>query len=306
MEHEIKNVALLDLTGAAAANALDGVTRISNVAAILVPESLLARLSSIAMEKVAATIPIPDGQRVRVFTGQVTLSGEALAPPADGVAETLVVTGQLILTSPVGQVGRNIVVIGQVVAPTGSETGLGAGLSRLTGQITYYPYVEGAHVQVREGGAMGGDALANVTGQPTDILLVTGALVLTGPVDSIGYQHVVVLGDVLVARAAQPALLGRVLPQEGQIIAYDARPQVFSGKNTLSAGYFELLDAPITLVIQGKCLLEDDISPELLRQKVAGLVVEGVLTAPRRVMPVLQLVSLSRPGKLVASYDPTT
>src|SRR5712691_768809 len=294
MEHEIKNVALLDLTGAAAANALEGVTRIANVAAILVSESLLPRLSSIALEKVAATIPIPDGQRVRVFTGQVTLSGEALGPSADGVAETLVVTGQLILTSPVGHVGRNVVVIGQVVAPTGSETGLGAGLSRLTGQVTYYPYVEGAHVQVREGGAMGGEALANVTGQPTDILLVTGALVLASPVDSIGYQHVVVLGDVLVARSAQAALLGRVLPQGGQIIEYDATPQVFRGDESLSAGYFELLDAPITLVIQGKCKLEDDISPALLRQKVAGLVLQGKLTAPRRLLPVLQIVSLAR------------
>src|SRR5712692_9890534 len=199
MEHEIKHVALLDLTGAAAANALEGVTRISNVAAILVPESLLPRLSSIAMEKVAATIPIPDGQRVRVFTGQITLSGEALAPPADGIAETLVVTGQLILTSPVGQVGRDIIVIGEVVAPSGSETGLGAGLRRLTGEVMYYPYVEGAHVQVREGGAMGGEALANIAGQPTDILVLTAGLVLTGPVEKIGYQHVVVLGNVLVS-----------------------------------------------------------------------------------------------------------
>jgi hypothetical protein len=39
---EIRNVALLDLTGAQAAAALDGVTRIANVATILVPESLLA------------------------------------------------------------------------------------------------------------------------------------------------------------------------------------------------------------------------------------------------------------------------
>jgi hypothetical protein len=221
-------------------------------------------------------IPIPDGQRVRVFTGQITLSGEALAPSADGVPETMVVTGQLILTSPVGHVGRDIVVIGQVIAPSGSETGLGAGLSRLTGQVMYYPYVEGAGVQVREGGAMGGEALANFTGQPTDILLLTGTVVLTSPVESIGYQHVVVMGDVLVARAAQPALLGRVLAQGGQIIAYDATPQIFRGDESLSAGYFELLDAPITLVIQGKCRLEDDISPELLRQKVAGLVLQAI------------------------------
>ena len=43
--HEIRNVALLDLTGAQADSALDGVTRISHVSAILVPESLLPKLS---------------------------------------------------------------------------------------------------------------------------------------------------------------------------------------------------------------------------------------------------------------------
>ena len=55
---EIHNVALLDLTGANSAAALDGVTRISRVSAILVPESLLPRLSSIPMDRVAATVPV--------------------------------------------------------------------------------------------------------------------------------------------------------------------------------------------------------------------------------------------------------
>ncbi|MBV8715148.1 MAG: hypothetical protein JOZ65_08775, partial [Chloroflexi bacterium] len=78
---EIHNVALLDLTGANSATALDGVTRISRVSAILVPESLLPRLSSIPMERVAATVPVRDGQRTRVMSGQIILSGDALASP---------------------------------------------------------------------------------------------------------------------------------------------------------------------------------------------------------------------------------
>src|SRR5947209_906872 len=108
-EREIRNVALLDLTGAGAANALEGVTRISKVAAILVPESLLPKLTSIPMEKVAATVPIPDGRSVKVMTGQITMSGETLAaPPADGAEETLVIIGQLVLTSPVTESGKEV------------------------------------------------------------------------------------------------------------------------------------------------------------------------------------------------------
>jgi hypothetical protein len=60
---------LLDLTGANAEQALAGITRIENVATILVSESLLARLSTIPMEHVATTVPVPDGAHVRVFSG---------------------------------------------------------------------------------------------------------------------------------------------------------------------------------------------------------------------------------------------
>ena len=300
---EISNVALLDLTGAAAATALEGVTRISEVAAILVPESLLGKLSSIPMDRVAATVPIPDGQRVRVFTGQIVLSGDALAAPADGSEETLVVTGQLILTSPAVNVGRDVVVLGQVVAPTGSETGLGLALRRLTGQVEYYPYTEGARVEVREGGLLGGEALANPAGQPNEVLLVTGTLVLTTPVESIGFQQVVVLGNVLVPRGAESGVAGRLRTQGGRVIAYDAPPRVFEGKHTLSAGYFELLDSPITLIIDGTCVIDDDVTPELIRQKVAGLALDGKLVAPRHVIPALQVVALVLDGKISASND---
>src|SRR5438094_10166569 len=102
---EIRDVALLDLTGAQAASALEGVTRISHVAAILVPESLVLRLTSIPMDRVAATIPVPDGRRTKVFTGQITLSGEALANADGQDNDMLVIAGQLIVTSPVHKIG---------------------------------------------------------------------------------------------------------------------------------------------------------------------------------------------------------
>jgi hypothetical protein len=72
---EITRVALLDLTGANAEQALVGVTRIADVATILVSENLLARLS----------------RRVGY---------------------------------------KQLIVLGQLLAPVGSETALGAGLTR--------------------------------------------------------------------------------------------------------------------------------------------------------------------------------
>jgi hypothetical protein len=297
-EREIRKVALLDLTGAGAAGALDGVTRIVQVAAILVPESLLPRLSSIPMEKVAATIPIPDGHRVKVMTGQITMSGEALAaPPADGVGETLVITGQLVLTSPFTDAGREVIIVGQVVAPAGSEAGVGKAVRRMTGQVVYYPYTPGARVVLLPGGVMAGEALAHLGGQEGDVRLMLNSLVLTSKPPEEGY-NLVVLGNVLVPRGGEAPLYGRVLPQNGQIIAYDAPPRLFSGNHRVGADFFEMLDEPITLVVDGNCIIEDDVTPELVRQKVRGFVLDGNMKAPRAARGAFQALALALDGNL--------
>jgi hypothetical protein len=66
-QREIRNVALLDLTGATSEQTLDGVGRIVNVATILVPEKLLGKLMAIPMLNVATTVPVPDGKTVRAL-----------------------------------------------------------------------------------------------------------------------------------------------------------------------------------------------------------------------------------------------
>ncbi len=82
----------------------------------------------------------------------------------------------LIVTSPVARVTyRQVIVIGLVLAPHGSESALGAGLTRVTGSLDYYPYVEGQEVKVSTGQLRAsGEVLANPTGGPDDIL-ATGA-----------------------------------------------------------------------------------------------------------------------------------
>jgi hypothetical protein len=136
-EREISDVALLDLTGAQACSALDSVTRISHVAAILVPESLVAKLSSIPMDRIAATVPVRDGTRPKIMSGQIVMRGGALGNAGNhDKAEMLVIAGQLIITSPVTHMGyKELVVLGQLVARVGSEPALGAALTRLTGQV---------------------------------------------------------------------------------------------------------------------------------------------------------------------------
>jgi hypothetical protein len=303
--HEIRDVALLDLTGAGAAHALEGVSAIRDVATILVPESLMARLSSISLRDVAATVPVPDGKRVKVMTGQIVLSGEALAGSEDGPDEVLVIIGQLVVTSPIERMGyHQVIAIGQVLAPAGSETGLGAGLARMTGQIRYYPYTQGAAVRVLTGMTrLSGADLANPTGQATDILISVGQLVVSGPVDTLGYQHVVALGHVLIPREAEPVFAGRVTTLGGEVVAYTAPPRVFDGKDTFYGAFFELLDDPVTLVLHGKFTFNADVAPDVLKQKVAAIVLSGKIIAPHSLVPLLQVLTIARTGKITTEDD---
>lgn len=91
---EIHNLGVLDLTALKSPDDLAGITAIQSVGTILVPESLAAKLATIPMDNVGATVPIPDGAKVSVLTGHVKLGGDALASPPPN-QNTLVVVGAL-------------------------------------------------------------------------------------------------------------------------------------------------------------------------------------------------------------------
>src|SRR3954447_3143506 len=175
---EITNVGVLDLSAMESPEVLNNVRRITNVGVILAPRNLLEKLSTIPMVNVGTTIPVPTGAKIRAFTGSTVMSGEALANEGGNPEEVLLVTGSLAITSPVRKVGyAEAIVAGSVIAPEGSEAGLGTGLSRMTGSVSYYPYSEGANVRVRVGfQQLSGADLANPAGQETDILLVLDTL----------------------------------------------------------------------------------------------------------------------------------
>ena len=137
---EITNVGVLDLSAMESPEVLNNVRRITNVGVILAPKSLLEKLSTIPMVNVGTTIPVPTGAKIRAFTGSTVMSGEALANEGGDPEEVLLVTGSLAITSPVRKVGyAEAIVAGSVIAPEGSEAGLGAGLSRMTGEHQLLP-----------------------------------------------------------------------------------------------------------------------------------------------------------------------
>jgi len=303
LEGVIQDVAMLDLTPMTSAEELAGITRISDVAILLVPESLMAAVVAIPMDDVAMVVPVPTGVEVRNHTGALVMGGEALADP-DAENTALIVTGTLILTSPVQRVTyRQVIVMGLVLAPHGSESALGAGLTRVTGSVDYYPYAEGQEVKVSTGQLrFGGEVLANPTGGPDDILVVAGQLIVTGPVAKVGYRRIVVAGQVLAPVDSQP-VLGPAVIVKGQLIWYAGQPRFFVGKERFERSFFELLDRPLTLALVGSFEIGPDVPPALLREKVQEITLVGKLVAPRQLVGVLQLLTTENVGKITVAED---
>jgi hypothetical protein len=291
---EIEGVEMLDLTPMTSAEDLAGITRINGAGIVLAPESLMPDVIGIPMEDVAMLVPVPDGAEVRKHTGSLVTGGEALAGPgAEGAV--LVVMGTLVLTSPVPRVTyRQVVVMGMVLAPHGSESALGAGLTRVMGSVDYYPYTEGQEVTVSTGQLRAsGEMLANPAGSPDDILVVAGQLIVTGPVAKLGYRRIVVAGQMLA-----PATIVK-----GQLAWYTGQPRVFVGKDRFARGFFELLDQPLTLLLVGKFAIDPDVPAELLREKVEAITLVGKLVAPRQLVGVLQLLTTEKVGEIAVAED---
>lgn len=297
----IDGVAVLDLT-AHTAEALQRIRRIRGVAIVLVPEALAGELTRIPMDGVAQVVPVPAGGRPRVQTGVVTMAGDALAAGAEH--DLLVMTGVLVLTSPVERVTyHGIVATGVVLAPRGSEAALAGALTRATGTVGYYDYREGQAVKVYQGQTrLRGEALANRSGQPGDIAIVAGQLVVTSPVPSLGFQQIVVAGQLAVPEESVEVLEG-ALTVVGQVAWYRGAARAFVGSERFGRGFFELLTEPTTLVLSGSFTIEDDVPAELLREKIAGIALAGALKGPKELVPMLQLLTIEKQGVIGTSDD---
>lgn len=299
----IEDVPMLDLTAVTSAEGLKGITGIRDVAAVLVRESLMGALTSIPMRDVASVIPIVDGPRVNVHTGLLVVPGDALAGP--GAEDTvLVVTGGLILTSPATQVThRQVIVTGLVLAPDTSKGALAAGLTRVTGAVEYYRYAEGQRIKTLSGQVkISGETLANPGGTADDVLVATGQLIVTSPPATVGYQKVIVAGQVLAPREGE-AVLGPAVTINGIMAWYEGRPRFFVGRQRFGRGFFELVDEPMALGLVGGFEIEPDVPAALLRAKISDIVLVGRITASSDVVPVLQFLTTENYGKIVARED---
>ncbi len=298
----VHDQAVLDLSHVGSREELSAITRITDVGVVVVPESLAGAYAAIACSDVGATVFVPDGAKARIHVGPLAVGGDGLGAGD----EVLVVVGALIILSPVtGELPLRISVVGVVVAPRGSEAMLGPVFSGGVGSVTYYKYAQGQQVTVLTGQVqLSGAMLANMAGEPDDVLVIAGQVIVTGPVSTVGYRQVLVAGQFVAPQAGRAELEAR-LQVQGQVVWYRSdEPRVFLADTELAAAYFQLLDQPVSLIVLGDLTIASDVTAELVRDKVTDIALLGDATAPAEVVPVLQLLATVAAGQIRTADGP--
>jgi hypothetical protein len=298
----LRDQPVVDLSHLTSAEEMAAIARIEDVAVVVVPESLAAAYAAIPVSDVAATVYVPAAAKVRVHTGTLMVGGDGVGATDD----VLVVIGMLLITSPVtGPVPQHIYVIGSVLAPRGSEQILGPVLSGGTGSVAYYRYADGQDIKVLSGQVkLSAAMLANTAGQPDDILIVAGQVVVSGEITTVGYRQVVAAGQ-LVGPAVSRDVIEPRLEAQGQVAWYPgAEARVFHDDDThLGPEFFRLLEHPVNVVAFGGLTLDAGVTEEALRDKVDGLIVFGRAVAPKELVGVVQVLATDLFGGIQAADE---
>jgi hypothetical protein len=286
---------LLDLSGLTGPDDLAGISAIERVATVVVPRSLAAAYTAIPTSGVANTIFVPDGATVRSHTGSLSVAGDDLG----GENDVLIVTGMLIITSPItGSLPGLIHVTGSVLAPRGSESKIGKVLEG-TGAVIQYRWADDQDITVLSGQLrVSAATLANPAGTAADVLILAGQAVLTGTVSEVGYRQILTAGQAAFPESARDQVEPRLVSQ-GQLAWYRSQePRVFYGDTTVTAEFLDLLDEKASIVAFGDLTVADDVTGEALRAKVSDLVLFGDATAPPSVVPTLQFLATDAYGSI--------
>jgi hypothetical protein len=208
---------MLDFRSAKTPADLEGITLISEVGCILIPEHLVSVLNKIPMKNVGGIISLPEGENPNLIvqTGQINLSGEALA-----------------------------------------------------------------------------------AGDPEKTLFVIGQVHIRPPVTSIGYKEIWIHGQMMAPRESQGIISSKLTRMDGQTLYLPAEARIFMGDETLEREFLELLPKPQCIVMMGCLTVKEDVTVELLREKVPEIVLMGEILAPAHLIPILKVLTVEKMGEI--------
>lgn len=171
---------------------------------------------------------------------------------------------------PMSEVGVTVPV------PTGENVRMVAGQMRTTGEALAHP------------------------GAEEDVLVVAGQLLITTPVERVGYAGMIVAGQVYAPEGSEGALMAGITRLTGQVLYYSGKPRFFVGEDRFARGFFEALDGPLSLILVGSFAIERGVEADLLKEKVAQILLAGHLRAPEELLPLVQVLAVEKAGTISA------
>lgn len=152
----------------------------------------------------------------------------------------------------------------------------------------------------------GGGLLEQPAADGSDILLVTGELLITSPFRSVAYRQVIVTGQMFIPRESESVLAPHVTQTSGLIVPCDHRnPRMFFGQGRFGKLFFDMMKDPVTLILFGEYVFEADVTPELLREKTAEILLLGMIKAEdKTLVPALQALTTLQQGAILPASGP--
>jgi len=135
------------------------------------------------------------------------------------------------------------------------------------------------------------------SGEEDTLLILSGQIIIKETPTKIGFKGLHVNGQLMAPEDSKDLLEQAIDRSSGQILYYKGKnPKTLTGEQSFSRKFFELIEEPVTLILVGESTFEGSIPDDLLREKIADLIVVGELKAEKDVVPVLQLIASSVTG----------
>lgn len=105
----------------------------------MLSDQLEGSINSIPMHFVKSIITVPSDMKVKLLSGDVKLKGEFLENIDGDPEETLLVTGELMVTTAFQKVGyKSVILAGEIFAPKVCEHTLTSSISQWHGEAFFY------------------------------------------------------------------------------------------------------------------------------------------------------------------------
>lgn len=194
---------------------------------------------------------------------------------------------------------------GLIIAPESLSSALSRIPQHNNGCICLVPHTTGKVVFLSGNVSLGGEYFANSNGTPEDILVIAGQVVVTSAVAKIGFQDIVVAGELILPKGSEVVLGSTLSRMLGEVLYYSntSNVRLFIGNDTFSNSFFDFIDDKMTMVLVGSFEMDNDVQIESIRSKVSEIILKGDLTASKSIVPLLQYLATSKKGNINTRKD---